>query len=157
MEEDDSAIEGPFGIAVKCKSFFDAVHFGLFKGFCGWYESSATCEGMDGGEFVGKWLVAVEWNILVCVGGFAIDIKAKRTVGIVDYRDIQHSNLAVLLNFDCPFDVRVDGVEVVVQRMDVVVVNGNECVVGFSQPEEYDVRLFVIQNFSSETSASLTR
>ena len=79
---------------------------------------------MDGGEFVCKWLVAVEWNILVCVSGFAIDIKAKGTVGIVDYCNIQHSNLAVLLNFDCPFNVRVDGVEVVVQWMDVGVVNG---------------------------------
>ena len=69
---------------------------------------------MDGGEFVREWLVAVKGYVLVGVRGFAIDIKAERAIKIVDDCDIQHGNLAILLDFNSPFDIRVDGVEVVV-------------------------------------------
>ena len=74
---------------------------------------------------MGKWLVAVEWDVLVCVGGLAVDVKVEGAVGIADDCDVKHGYATVLLDFFGPFDVRVDGVEIVVQGFDVIVVYGN--------------------------------
>ena len=49
---------------------------------------------------------------------------------------VKHSNPSVFFDFFCPVDVRVDGVEIVVEALDVVVVDGNDGVVGFSEPEK---------------------
>ena len=70
-----SFVIGPFGIAVDSESLFDTMIFGLFELVSRWYEFGATSERMDGGEFVCAWSVAVPWNILVCVRGFAIDVE----------------------------------------------------------------------------------
>ena len=90
---------------------------------------------MDGGEFVRESLVAVKWNVLVGVRGFAIDVKVEGAVGVVDDGDIKHGYASIFFDFLCPLDVRVNGVKKVVEWLDVVIVNGYECVVGFSQPE----------------------
>ena len=83
--------------------------------------------------------MAVEVNILVCVCGLAIDVKIECAVGVVDDGDVQHGDAAILLDLFGPLDVGMNGVEIVVQWLDVVVVYGDESVVGFSQPEENDV------------------
>ena len=89
---------------------------------------------MDGSEFVSAWSVAVPWNVLVCVRGFAIDVEVKSAVGIVDDGDIKHSNSAVFFDFLGPLDVRVNGVEVIVKWLNVVVVNIDESIVGLPNP-----------------------
>ena len=54
---------------MRCNSlFFNSLVDGM-----SW--ARHACEGMDGGEFVGELLVAVERYVLVGVGGFAIDNK----------------------------------------------------------------------------------
>ena len=83
--------------------------------------------------------MAVEVNILVCVCGLAIDVKIECAVGVVDDGDVQHGDATILLDLFGPLDVGMNGVEIVVQWLDVVVVYGDESVVGFSQPEENDV------------------
>ena len=118
------------------RSFFNAVHLSFLECLCGWDQGGMTCEGMDGGEFVGKWLVAVECNVLVGMGWFAIDIKVESTVRIVNDIDIKHGNPAIFFDFFCPFYVWVNAVEIVVEGLDVVVVNGCESVVGFPEPRE---------------------
>ena len=66
--------------------------------------------------------MAVKGNILVGMGGFAVT-----------------SSMAILLDLFRQLDVRVNGIEVVVEWLDVAVVYGNENVVGFPQPEENDI------------------
>ena len=83
--------------------------------------------------------MAVKWDVLVGVCGFAVDIKTKRGIRIVNDKDIQHGDPAILLSFDGPFDVGMDGVEVVVEWVDVIFVHCDQCVVGLPQPEENDV------------------
>ena len=70
---------------------------------------------MDGGEFVRKWLVAIPRDVLVGVGGFAIDVKIESAIRVVDDMHIQHGNFATLLDFFGPLDVWVNGVEVVME------------------------------------------
>ena len=65
--------------------------------------------------------MAVEWDILISVGGFAVDVEAEGAIRIVYDQNIQHGDAAVLLNLDGPLDVWVNGVEVIVEWMDVVV------------------------------------
>ena len=77
-------------------------------------------------------------NVLVCVRRFPVNVKVEGTVGFLDDGDIKHGNASVFLHFFRPPDVRVDGVEMVVQALDVVVVDGHERIVGFSEPEEND-------------------
>ena len=55
-----------------------------------------------------EWLMAVEWNLLVCVCGLAIDIEIEITIGIVDDSHFEHGDAAVFFNFFGPFNVRVD-------------------------------------------------
>ena len=43
--------------------------------FCGWNKGGTTGEGMDGGVFVCGRSVAVEWNVLVGVCGFAVYVE----------------------------------------------------------------------------------
>ena len=81
-------------------------------------------------------MVAIPRDVLVGVCGFTIDVKIECAIRVVDDGDIQHGNFATLLNFFCPLDVWVNGVKVVVEWLDVLVVYGNECVVGFPKPEE---------------------
>ena len=75
--------------------------------------------------------MTVEWYVLVCVGGFAIDIKVNGTIWITDDFYVQHGNAAILFHFFGPFYGRVDGVEVGVESVDVVVADGCDGVVGF--------------------------
>ena len=86
-----------------------------------------------------KWLVTVPRDVLICVSGFAIDVKVESPIRVVDDGNIQHGNFATLLNFFCPLHVWVNGVEVIVEWVNVVVVDCNKCVVGFPVPEEYEL------------------
>ena len=52
--------------------------------------------------------MAVKGNVLVCVRGFAIDIKVEGSVCIAYDGDIKHGNASVLLDLFCPFDVGVE-------------------------------------------------
>ena len=83
--------------------------------------------------------MAVEGNVLVGVRGFAVDIKAESAVRVADDGDIKHGNPAVLLSLFSPLDVWVNGNEVIVEWLDVVIVNGDESIVGFPEPEEDDL------------------
>ena len=94
---------------------------------------------MDCRKFVGEWLVTVKGDVLVGVGRFAINVKIETTIVIVNDGDIKHGNLAIFLDFFRPFDVGVNGIEVVVECLDVVIVNGYDSIVGLSQPEQNDV------------------
>ena len=58
--------------------------------------------------------MAAEWNVLVCMCGLSVDVEVKCAVSIVDDGNIKHSNLAVNFDFPCPFDVGMNGVNVVV-------------------------------------------
>ena len=62
-----------------------------------------------------KWLVAIPGDVLVCVGGFAIDVEVESAIRVVDDGDIQHGNFATLLNLFRPLDVWVNGVEEIVE------------------------------------------
>ena len=88
---------------------------------------------------MGEWLVAVEWNVLVGVRGFAVDVKVEGAVGVVDDGDIKHGYATIFFDFLSPLDVRVNGVEVIVEWLNVVVVNGDKCVVGFSKPKKDEI------------------
>ena len=94
---------------------------------------------MDCRKFVGEWLVTIKGDVLVGVGRFAINVKIETTIVIVNDGDIKHGNLAIFLDFFRPFDVRVDGIEVVVQGLDVVVVDGDNSIVGFPKPKQDDI------------------
>ena len=75
--------------------------------------------------------MAVPRDVLVGVSGFAVDIKVESGIRVVDDSNIQHGNFATLLDLFSPLDVWVNGVEVVVEWLDVVVANGSESIVGF--------------------------
>ena len=51
----------------------------------------------------------------------------------------EHGYPAVLLHFNRPLDIRVDGVEACVQGMNVVVADRDKGVVRLPQPEEDDI------------------
>ena len=59
-------------------------------------------------------MVTVEWNILISVGGLAVDVEVEGVVGVADDCDVKHGNPAVLFHFFGPFYVGMDGIEVVV-------------------------------------------
>ena len=80
--------------------------------------------------------MTVKCNVLVGVCGLAIDVEVERAVRIANDGDIKHSNSSVLLNFFGPLYARVNGIEVIVEWLNVVVVNGGDGVVGFPEPEE---------------------
>ena len=75
-------------------------------------------------------------DVLVCVGGFAVDVESESAIRVVDDCHIQHGNFATLLDFFRPLDVWVNGVKVVVKWLNVVVLHCNKCVVGLPVPEE---------------------
>ena len=81
--------------------------------------------------------MTVPGDVLVGVGGLAVDVEVECAIRVVDDGDIQHGNFASLLNFFRPLDVWVNGVKVVVKWLYVVVVDCNKCVVGLPVPEEY--------------------
>ena len=94
---------------------------------------------MDGGEFVGEWLMAGECDVLVSVSGFSVDVEIERSIRVVNYINVQHRDFPVLLDFFRLLDILVNGVEVVMQWLDVVVANGGDGIVGFSEPEQNDL------------------
>ena len=57
-----------------------------------------------------EWLVAVKCNVLVCVGGFPVNVKAEGAIIVSNDGDVEHGDFAVLLDFPRPFDVRMDGI-----------------------------------------------
>ena len=69
---------------------------------------------MDGGKFVGEWLMAVEVYVLVRVRWLPVDVKVEGSVGIPDDCDVKHGDSSVFLYFFRPLYVRLDGVEIVV-------------------------------------------
>ena len=75
----------------------------------------------------------MEVDVLVGVCGLAIDVEVERAVRIANDGDIKHSNSSILLNFFGPLYVGVNGIEVIVEWLNVVVVNGGDGVVGFSE------------------------
>ena len=79
---------------------------------------------MDGGEFMREWLVAVKWYVLVCVCRFAIDVEVERPILVADDSPIQHRYPPLLLHFLGPLNVWMDGVEVVMKRLDMIIANG---------------------------------
>ena len=80
--------------------------------------------------------MAVPGDVLVGVGGFAVDIEVEGAIRVADNGDVQHGDFTVLLNFLCPLDVRMNGVQVVVEWFNVLVVYCDKCVIGLPQPKE---------------------
>ena len=83
--------------------------------------------------------MTVKWDILVSMGGLAIDVKVESSVRIANDLYVKHGDTAVLFDFFCPFYAGVDGVEVCVEGVYVVVADGSDCVIGLPVPEENDV------------------
>ena len=81
-------------------------------------------------------MVAVKRNVLVGVCGLAVDIEIESAIRVVDDGYIQHGNFATLLDFFGPLDVWVNGVEIIVEWLNVLVVDCNKCVIGLPVPEE---------------------
>ena len=54
----------------------------------------------------------------------------------MDDGDIKHGNFAIAFDFFCPLDVWVNAVEIVVEWLNVVIVNGDKGIVDFPVPEE---------------------
>ena len=79
--------------------------------------------------------MAGECDILVGVCRFSVDVEIERSIRVVNYINVQHRDFPVLLDFFRLLDILVNGVEVVMQWLDVVVANGGDGVVGFSEPE----------------------
>ena len=73
------------------------------------------------------------------MSGLSVDVEVEGTVGVADDGDIKQSDPIVLLNLFGPLYDGMDGVEVVVEWLDVVVANGGDSVVGFSIPEQNDI------------------
>ena len=63
-------------------------------------------------------------------------MSKESAVGVALNVDVQHMDEAVNFLFLGPCDVRVKGVDVCEKSICVVVVDGYECVVGFTKPEE---------------------
>ena len=80
--------------------------------------------------------MTIPGDVLVCVGGFAVDVEVESAIRVVDDCNIQHGNFATLLDLFSPLDVWVNGVEIIVEWLNVLVVYCNNCVVGFPIPEE---------------------
>ena len=78
----------------------------------------------------------VEVYVLVCVGGFAEDIKGEGSVAVALDIDVKHMDAAVDFLLFSPFDVGVLCVDVSEECVYVVLVNGYEGVVGLTEPEE---------------------
>ena len=74
-------------------------------------------------------------NVLVCMCGFAVDVKREAAVGIALDVDVQHVDAAVFLHLLCPLDAGVDVVDVGEEGLKVVLVDGDERVIGLSHPE----------------------
>ena len=68
-------VVGPFGVAVEGECLFNSFVFEFLVLSGRWNQFSAACERMDSGKLVGKWLMAVKCNILVCVCGLAVYVK----------------------------------------------------------------------------------
>ena len=94
---------------------------------------------MNGGEFVGEWLVAVERDVLVCMSGFAIDVEVEGTIAIPNDGNVEHGDTTLYLFFHRPLDAGMYGIEVCEERLYVVVVDGSESIVGLPQPEHDDI------------------
>ena len=84
--------------------------------------------------------MGLKWYILVSMGRFPINVKGEGAVGIALNGDVQHCNFAFSLHFLRPLDVWMDAVNVCEKWIYVVFVDGCECIVCFSEPEEDDVR-----------------
>ena len=67
----------PFGVAIKGESLFDSFMLSFAEFRRGWYQLGTTCKRVYCGKFVGFGCIAVEWDILVSVGGLAVDVKVK--------------------------------------------------------------------------------
>ena len=99
-----SEIVGPSRVAIDSKSFFDTIVFLFFIFLGGWYEGSPTSKGTDGGEFVAEGCVGIEWDILICVCGFPVNIKGERAVSAAMDGNVQQGYFAFRLLLFRPFE-----------------------------------------------------
>ena len=67
----------PFRVAIKGESLFDSFMLSFAEFRRGWNQLGTTCERVYCGVFVGFGCIAVKWDILVSVGGLAVDVKVK--------------------------------------------------------------------------------
>ena len=58
--------------------------------------------------------MTIEWYVLVCVCGLAIDVKTERSVLVADDGYIKHCYSFFFFDFFCPLDVWMNGIEIVV-------------------------------------------
>ena len=83
--------------------------------------------------------MAVKWNVLVSMCWLAIYVKVERAIWVVNDCDIEHGYSSFLFDFPSPLNVRMDRIKIGVKGIDVIVVNNDQSVVGFSEPLENDV------------------
>jgi hypothetical protein len=86
-----------------------------------------------------QWLVAVECNILVGVGGLPVDFEGECAIRSTDDGYIKHVDSAFTLYFKGPLQGRVDAVKPCMERSEVLCVDRCEGVVGLAVPELEDV------------------
>ena len=122
-------VVGPFGVTVDGEGFHDTFVFGSFVFIGGRDECCSARKGADGGKFVTEGCVGIEWDVLVCVGGFSVDIKGQNAIVVSSDGNVEHGNSIVLFFFLCPFDVGVNAVDESEKRCDVVFVDGCDGVI----------------------------
>ena len=112
--------DGPFRVAVEGESIAYALFFPFLGSSRGWDDGCSACECAYSGKFVFEWGVRFEVDVLVGVGGFAIDVSGEGAVGVALDVDVQHVDVAINLLLFRPFYVGVKGVNVGEKLIDLI-------------------------------------
>ena len=132
-------IVGPSRVPIDGEGFFHFFYFSFLFGFSRWNKTGSARQRTNCCIFVAEGCVRVKWYVLVCMGRFPVYIKRKRAIGVAGDGYIEHCDGAVLFLLFCPFDVRMDAVDECEEGCDVVFVDGCDCIIRFSEPEQNDV------------------
>ena len=91
---------------------------------------------LSSGQFVLKRSMRAEMYILVSMSRFSVDIEGEFAGGAFRDADIQHVDDSVSFLLFRPFDVRVKAVDECEESVGVILVDGDQSVIRFTQPEE---------------------
>ena len=83
--------------------------------------------------------MAVKWNVLVGMCGFAVYVEVERAIWVVNDCDIEHSYSSFLFDFPSPLNIGMDRIKVGVKGVNMIIVDNDQSVIGFSEPLENDV------------------